>query len=74
MDVKQIDVFDNRYAFTEKEVSKYQPIIQSIIPELTKSQVQHIAEHCLVYCDTIEEDAIYEGIINFYEVFNKPLP
>ena len=74
MDVHQTDVFDARYVFTEKEVSKYQPIIQNILPELTKSQVRHIAEHCLVYCDTIEEDAIYESILHFYEVFNKPLP
>jgi hypothetical protein len=74
MDTHQTDVFDSRYTFTEKEVSKYQPLIQSIIPELTKSQVRHIAEYCLVYCDTIEENAIYESIINFYETFNKPLP
>ena len=74
MDVKQIDVFDNRYAFTEKEVSKYQSLIQSILPELTKSQVRHIAEYCLVYCDRIDEDGIYESILRFYEVFDKPLP
>ena len=74
MDVKQIDVFDSRFAFTEKEVSKYQPLIQSIVPELTKSQVRHIAEYCLVYCDRIDEDGIYESIINFYETFDKPLP
>ena len=74
MDVKQIDVFDNRYAFTEEEVSKYQPLIQSILPELTKSQVRHIAEYCLVYCDRIDEYGIYESIINFYETFDKPLP
>ena len=73
MDVKQIDVFKNKYAFTEKEVSKYQPIIQNIIPELTKSQVRHIAEHCYVRCTTMDEEDIYEGIMNFYEVFNKPL-
>ena len=74
MDVKQIDVFDNRYAFTEEEVSKYQPLIQSIVPELTKSQVRHIAEYCLVYCDRIDEYGIYESILRFYEVFDKPLP
>ena len=74
MDAKQKDVFDSRYAFTEKEVSKYQSLIQSILPELTESQVRHIAEYCLVYCDTIDEDGIYESILRFYEVFGKPLP